>query len=191
MIGYKDFPDEWRWYDLDARIGRDATDDEVRLMMQSMLEYRFKLKVHRETREIPEYQLSPGRGKPKLQPPAETPTMTVTIEERKVRADQGVCGASLWNDGTHVICHAVTIDKLVAELSSELEAPAADHTGLTGTYDLHMHYVREKRRMKNPDLELEPTIEQAVSEQLGLKLEKGKGSVEVLVIDHMEKPSEN
>lgn len=190
VVGYKDFPDDQRWFDLDARIGRDATEDEVRLMMQSMLEDRFKLKVHRETREIPEYQLSLGKGKPKLDPPVEGPTMTVTIEDRKVPTREGTCGGSLWNDGTHVTCHAATIDKLIAQLSGNLEAPVADQTGLTGTYDLHIHYVPEKRRIKNPDLELGPTIGQAVAE-LGLKLEKGKGPVEVLVIDHMEKPSEN
>lgn len=190
VVGYKDFPDDWRWYDLEARIGRDATDNEVRLMMQAMLADRFKLKTHRETKEIPEYQLSLGKGKPKLQRPVAGPMMTVTIEERKVPTREGTCGGSLWNDGTHVICHNATIEKLIAALSGELQAPIADHTGLTGTYDLHMHYLPEKRKL-DPNVELEPTVEQAIAEQLGLKLEKGKGPVEVLVIDHMEKPSEN
>jgi uncharacterized protein (TIGR03435 family) len=190
LVGYKDFPDEWRWYDLDARIGRDATEDEVRLMMQAMLEDRFKLKVHRETKEIPEYQLSRGKGRPKLGRPLEGPTMEVTIEQRKVPARQGTCSSSLWSDGTHTLCHAVTIDDLTAALSAALRMPVADHTGLTGTYDVHLHYVPDRRRM-DPNLELEPTVEQAVAEQLGLKLEKGKGPVEVLVIDHMEKPSGN
>ncbi len=190
VVGYKDFPDDWRWYDLDARIGREATDDDVRQMMQSMLEDRFKLKVHRETQEIPEYLLSLGKGKPRLSEPVEGPTMTVTIEGKNLPTRKGDCAGTLWNDGNHITCHAAGIDKLAVMLTGELGAPLADHTGLTGVYDLHIHFAPEKRRME-PALELEPTVEQAIAEQLGLKLEKGKGPVEVLVIDHMEKPSEN
>jgi len=97
----------------------------------------------------------------------------------------------MWNDGTHLICHAATIGQIVVEASGFLQAPVADRTGLTGTYDVHIHFVKDNQRMKNPDLADGPSLAQAFQEELGLKLEKGKGPVEVLVIDHMEKASPN
>ncbi|HUA63408.1 MAG TPA: TIGR03435 family protein [Verrucomicrobiae bacterium] len=66
----------------------------------------------------------------------------------------------------------------------------ADHTGSTGTFDVQVHFVPERRRM-DPGLELGQSLEQALQSDVGLKLEKGKGPVEVLVVDHMEKPTEN
>jgi len=190
MVGYPDLPDPWRWWDIDARIGRDATEVELRLMMQSLLEDRFKLKAHRETREIPEYELTVGKGKLKLSPGSEEP-MNITIEDRHYTQPKGTCGGSMWNDGTHLVCHAATIEQIVAQASGFLQAPVADRTELTGTYDVHIHFVDDRQRMKNPDLADEPSIAQAFQEELGLKLEKGKGPVEVLVIDHMEKASPN
>jgi uncharacterized protein (TIGR03435 family) len=190
MVGFKDFEDPWRWYDVDARIGHDATDDEVRLMMQSMLEDRFHLKVHRETREITEFQLALGKGKPMLQVPVEGPTMKITIEGKQLGTREGTCMGTGWNDGTHITCHAAGVRELIQNLSNELKAPVADQTGLTGKYDLDMHFMPASRSMDS-DAEPGPTVQQAVQEQLGLKLEKGKGPIEVLVIDRLEKPSEN
>jgi uncharacterized protein (TIGR03435 family) len=190
IAGYKDFQDPWRWYDLDARIGRQASEDEVRLMMQSLLEDRFQLQVHHETREVPVYDLSVVKGKLKLTPPSEGPTMTAAIEGRKVGMREGTCGRSGWNDGIHLMCHDVGIGQLVSELSAELTAPVTDHTGLANKFDVHIHYVPESRKME-PGLELGLTLVAALQEELGLKMEKSKGPVEVLVIDRMEKPSEN
>ncbi|HVW08029.1 MAG TPA: M56 family metallopeptidase [Bryobacteraceae bacterium] len=65
MVGYQRLPDGWNWYDIDARAGAGATEDQVRLMFQSLLEDRFKLKVRRETRDVPEYELV-VKGKTKL-----------------------------------------------------------------------------------------------------------------------------
>jgi uncharacterized protein (TIGR03435 family) len=189
MVGYKRLPDDWNWYDLDARIGGDATDDQIRLMMQSLLEDRFKLKVTRETRELPEYELVVAKDKAKLTPSSDQP-MTLTIEGRTFTTGPGTCGRTAWRDGIHLICHSAGMATLVAEVSGELRAPVSDHTGLTGTYDLNVRYVPDDRRL-DADAEFGPSLNQALQEELGLKLEKGAGPVEVIVIDHMEKPSEN
>jgi uncharacterized protein (TIGR03435 family) len=82
------------------------------------------------------------------------------------------------------------MDKIAAQASGELRAPVVDRTGLNGTYDLHLRYVQAYRRL-NPESEPGPSIVQAFQEELGLKLQKGSGPVEVFVIEHMEKPSEN
>jgi uncharacterized protein (TIGR03435 family) len=64
--------------------------------------------------------------------------------------------------------------------------------GSPGTYDLNVLYVPDDRKVKaDADLGIGPSLPQAFLEQLGLKLEKGKGPVEVIVIDHIEKPSAN
>jgi uncharacterized protein (TIGR03435 family) len=186
--------DPWAWLDIDARVGHDATDDELRLMMQSLLEERLHMKVHRETREMPVYELTVLKGKSKLLPSSDAP-MSTTIEGKLLHADAGTCSTSMWSDGAHLICHAVPVSAIVNCVIAELEAPAVDHTGLTGTFDLHIHYLPESRKAAvnlSPEEAVTPTMARALQEELGLKLEKSKGPVSVLVIDHFEKvPSEN
>jgi uncharacterized protein (TIGR03435 family) len=189
MAGFTRLPDGWNWYDIEARTGAPATDDQVRLMFQSLLEDRFKLKVHREMRDIPEYILTIAKGKVKLGAPREGP-MTVTIEGKSFPVRVGACSTTMWVEGAHLICHAAAMDKIVAELSGTLQSPVADHTGLTATYDLNVLYLPDNRQL-DPDAPPSPPLPQAIQEELGLKLEKGKGPVEVLVIDHIEKPSPN
>ena len=193
MVDYKRLPDGWNWYDLDARAGKDATDDQVRLMMQSLLEDRFKLKVHRETREIPEFELTVFKGKSKMTPAKDAP-MTVKIQELDrvipLTTPPGQCGTTMWHEGGHMICHAATMDRILIEIRSLMRAPVVDRTGLTGTYDLNVRFMPEDRKT-DPDYTTVPALPEALQETLGLKLEKGKGPVEVLVIDHIEKPSEN
>jgi uncharacterized protein (TIGR03435 family) len=189
MVGYPRLPDGWNWYDLDARIGHDATEDQVRLMLQSLLEDRFKLKVTRETRELPEYELTVAKSKAKLTPASEKP-MSITIEGRTFSPEPGKCGTTLWRDGTRLVCHSAGMEAVVAAVSAALHAPVSDRTGLTGTYDLNVRYMPDDRRLET-DAPGGPSISETLQEDLGLKLEKGKGPVEVLVIDHMEKPSGN
>jgi len=189
MVGYVPLPDGWNWYDIEARAGANATDDQIRLMFQSMLEDRFKLKVHHETRSVPAYDLVIAKSKSKLTP-ARTADITVTIEGKTFTTRPGNCGTTMWDEGAHLICHAAALDALVSSLSSALQAPVIDRTGLTGTYDLNVLYLPEGRKL---DLNAppSPTLPEALQEELGLKLEKTKRDVDVLVIDHIEKPSEN
>jgi uncharacterized protein (TIGR03435 family) len=187
--GYVSLPDGWNWYDIDARAPAAATEDEVRLMFQSLLADRFKLKVHRETKQIAGYELVSDKGKAKIQPSREG-AMTVTIEGKSITPPPGGCGISLWREGSHLICHAASMDKIVSSVSGQLRAPVVDSTGLTGTYDLNVHFLPDERKL-DADAGPAPTLTDALREELGLRLEKGKALVEVLVIDHIEKPSQN
>jgi uncharacterized protein (TIGR03435 family) len=182
-------PVSWDWYDLDAQAPAGASDDDVRRMFQSLLADRFKLKTHREMRDIPEYELALGKGKPKLAESTEQP-MKVTIEGRTITPRAGLCGTSFWQDGGHMMCQAAPIGKIAEELSALLKSPLVDRTGLTGTYNVHLRYVPEERSM-DANMEPGPTLEKAVEEELGLKLQKTKGPVEVLVVDHYERPTAN
>lgn len=189
MVGFTPLPDGWNWYDIEARAGVPATDEQVRLMFQSLLEDRFKLKVHRETRDIPEYELTVAKSKPKLKPSREGP-MTLTIQEKSFTQRAGTCGTSSWLEGLHTVCHAADMATIAGHFSGLLGAPVADQTGLTGTYDVNFLHIPDDRQLQ-PDAPPGPSLAQAIKEELGLKLEKGKGPVEVIVIDHLEKPSEN
>jgi len=190
MVDYVRLPDDWNWYDIDVRVPAGATEDQVRLMFQSLMEDRFKLKVNRETRDIPEYELSVANGKPKLTPSNGDGPMNVTIEDKTFPARPGKCSTSSWREGLHMVCHAATMETIAAQVGAELQAPVEDRTGLTGTYDLNVRYLSERQRL-NADADPAPSFPDALRQALGLKLEKMKGPVEVLVIRHMEKPSEN
>jgi uncharacterized protein (TIGR03435 family) len=189
MVGSTRLPDGWNWYDIEARAAASATDDQVRLMFQSLLEDRFKLKVHRETRDLPEYQLTISKGKPKLTASKPGP-MTVTIEGKTFTQREGACSTSGWQEGVHTICHAADMVTIAGQFSSALAAPVADQTGLQGTYDLNVLYVPDDLQLKS-DGPARPSLIDAIQAELGLKLEKTKGPVEVLVVDHLEKPSDN
>ncbi len=89
MAGFTPLPDGWNWYDIEARAATSATDDQVRLMFQSLLEDRFKLRVHREQRDIPEYQLTVARGKARLAPSKAGPA---DVNHRRKVSD-----AARWN----------------------------------------------------------------------------------------------
>ena len=188
IAGYKDPSDDSRWVDIEARAGANATDDQIRLMFQSLLEDRFKLKVHHETREIPEYQLTIAK-KAKLTSAREG-EMTLTIEGRTFPARAGACSTTSWREGNHIACHAAGMETITSQLSGLLQSPVTDHTGLTGKYDLDVLYLPDNRKLE-ADAPPAPSLVDAVQESLGLKLEKVKGAVDVLVIDHLEKPSEN
>jgi uncharacterized protein (TIGR03435 family) len=177
-------PDGWNWYDIEATVEGSPSDDQIRLMFQSLLEDRFKLKVHRETRELPSYELVVAKNGPKLRRARED--SRIAIDGKPLGAGRG--GIFLGTDGRHLAAMGGSIDMIVTELAGELHAPVVDRTGITGSFDFDVRYVPEN---SPPDAEPGPSIATAIQEELGLRLEKSKGPVEVVVIDHVEKPSEN
>jgi uncharacterized protein (TIGR03435 family) len=189
IAGYKDPSEDSRWVDIEARAAATATDDQIRMMFQSLLADRFKLKVHHEIREIPEYELTIAKGKAKLVPAREG-DMTLTIEGRTFSVRAGACTTTSWQEGIHITCHAAGMETITSQLSGRLESPVTDHTGLTGKYDLDVIYLPDTWKLE-ADAPPAPLLADALQESLGLKLEKGKGPVDVLVVDHIEKPSEN
>jgi uncharacterized protein (TIGR03435 family) len=189
MVGYAPLPEGWDWYDIEARTGSAAAEDQLRLMFQSLLEDRFKLKVHRETKQLAGYELVIAKGQSKLKHSINKP-MVVTIEGKSFPQREGACSTTQWRDGSHLTCHSASMDQIAAQVSATLGAPVADRTGLPGTYDLHIRYLSDERKL-DADVEPGPSLQQALQEELELKLKKGMAPTEVLVIDHLEKPSEN
>jgi len=159
------FPDE-----LAKRRG--AGDDKI--MLQGLLADRFKLTTHTEFRELPFYAL------------------VVAKEGSKVRvatAKAGSDGLSGRSNGveTQLTFTAAPISMLTHYLAQRLERPVVDRTDLAGKYDFKLEYEPDQPGTESSG----PSILNALQKQLGLKLEATKGPVEVLVIDHVERPDEN
>jgi bla regulator protein BlaR1 len=157
----------------------------MRLMAQSFLAERFKLAVHHETKEEQVYELVVAKGGPKLKEATDTakgPQQGLGMGRGKVN---GMAAAT----------------SLIARfLSEQLGRSVIDKTGLTGKYDFALTWTPEfgqqfpggDRPEAPPPTDANgPSIFTAIQEQLGLRLESAKGPVDVLVIDHAEKPDAN
>jgi uncharacterized protein (TIGR03435 family) len=168
-------------YDFEAKAeDSNAGPDQIRAMMQTLLFDRFKLVVHRETREEQVYTLVVGKNGSKMQ------------EAKEGRRDH----IDFPGPGQIVCTECELGGALTGQLSNILENPVLDNTGLKGFYNFRLEFADPRWRSKdgNPlpsELASRPDIFTAVQEQLGLKLEARKGPVEILVVDHIERPSEN
>ena len=140
-------------------------------MLQTMLADRFQLKIHRESKELAVYALIVGKSGPKLkESTAAGPA-----------GYRGTPGQFTFSNGS--------ITSLVSFLTNRVDRHVLDRTGLTGSYDFKLEWTPEASTPA-PDSN-GPSIFTAIQEQLGLKLEATKSAVEIIVIDHAEKPSAN
>jgi len=179
-------PDGWNWYDIDAKVTGSPSDDEIRLMFQTLLEDRFKLKVHRETKELPVYTLTKAKKGPKLKEWTKDAPQQRIIG--RVVPDGLVANFSSREDPHHIAGRKVPIAKLAAYLTRTLEMPVTDETGLVGNFDFELTWDSDAPPLASPDPAL---VAAALQEQLGLRLEKGRRAIETLVVDHVERPSGN
>jgi uncharacterized protein (TIGR03435 family) len=147
-----------------------ANGDQIREMLRTLLAERFKFAAHRETKQLPVYSLVVGKGGSKMQ-------------EVKDPGDPSVVFGAL------IAFRNMPVVGLVNYLANMLGSPVHDDTGLKGRYNFTLEFVRPGRTASAG--ESTPDIFEAVQEQLGLKLDGKKGPVEVLVVDHAEKASEN
>jgi uncharacterized protein (TIGR03435 family) len=155
----------------------NAGPDQIRAMMQTLLVDRFKLMVHRETQEEQVYTLVVGKNGSKMQ-----------------EAKEGQRSHMEYPGPGQLVCTACPLVTLTAAvLSSILGIPVLDNTGLKGFYNFSLEFADPRWGSKDLPSELasRPDIFSAVQEQLGLKLEAKKGPVEILLVDHIEKPSAN
>jgi uncharacterized protein (TIGR03435 family) len=164
-------------YDIIAKAEGEGTltHDRAMQMLQTLLADRFQLKVHRETKETPVYELVVGKNGPKL---------------KASSADaKGRNFVSANSAGMHMEATNGTMDQLARQLSVTAGRPVIDKTGLTGYYAYTLDWA-PAIQPPQPDSDT-PSMFTAVQEQLGLKLDSAKAPVEMLIIDHAEKPSEN
>lgn len=156
------------FYDIEAKSARPVPDSEQRLMLQSMLASRFNLTAHMETRELPCYRLVVRENGLKIHP---------------VVADQA--GSRYYPAPTAIRGNSISMARLADLLATKVERPVLDRTSASGVFDIDLKWAPESDPASGPSLFT------AVQEQLGLKLEARKSPIEVLVIDRIDRPSQN
>jgi uncharacterized protein (TIGR03435 family) len=174
-------------YDVAAKAAEETLAvGMLQQMMQALLVERFKLTVHRETRELPLYVMVINKDGPKFH-------LTEAIRSPVPARNP----FSMTNRG-HLSGTKVSTDMLAKVLSDQLGRAVEDRTGLKGVFDFTLEWAPDTDTQlssagaASSDLPASASIFTALQEQLGLKLESRKGPVEVLVIDHMEStPTEN
>jgi uncharacterized protein (TIGR03435 family) len=194
---------------------RNLTDqrkamEQQRERLRALLADRFRLKIRRETKELPVYALTLAKGGPKLK---ESSLDTPATGPNGDKGPQGFRGPFMRMGPGQIIGQSASLDFLVQVLSRQLGRTVLDKTGLKGAYDFTLEWTpdpaqglgpgfggpgepsvgKDLPRPENPAPAEPngPSLFAALQEQLGLKLESQRGSVEVIVIESVEKPSEN
>jgi bla regulator protein blaR1 len=171
------------------KLGLDAHVRQQTRMLQAMLADRLRLAVHRETREIPILALLIAKNGPKFQdsdPGAPHPEWH--------KGPRGISIPGIWMNGNAIVGQGVGTNPLLFHLSRILHRTILDETGLSGTYDFTLKLPDGvKPGIDEPSLPetSKAAIFAVLEQQLGLKLELRKASMEVFVIDHVEKPLPN
>jgi uncharacterized protein (TIGR03435 family) len=195
VLGLPDWATRDR-YDIDAKVAQEdlaewqkpaAQEAMLGAMLQALLADRCKLQIHRESKESQVYLLVVGKGGPKFKETDPTAThpagITLPGGAKVVPSSDG--GVSMY--GTSMGMLATVLSSM-----GRLGRPIQDKTGLTGSYDVVIPRPDMGPPMTGaggaPDM---TDVVMSMADALGLKLESGKSSVETLVVDHMEKPSEN
>lgn len=194
-------------YDIVAKADHDPGQDQLPLMLQSLLADRFALKIHREMKDMPVYALVLAKSAGK-----ETPGLTDAKEGGCAVRDPTApiqpptpgkpptlyCGNMMMGIN-QLYAQAIPLGNIVPMLSRMLGRTVIDKTGVTGKFDIHLEWTPDPSQLQflppdapKPNFDPSgPSIFTALQEQLGLKLESQKGPVEILIIDHAERPSEN
>jgi uncharacterized protein (TIGR03435 family) len=161
-------------YDIQAITGtsKDLTDQELQPYFQALLADRCHLRYHRETKELPLYSMVPAKGGLKM----------------TVHTGAGDGSTHITNGAGKTVVNAtgISMNGLAGTLGGKLHRVVIDKTGLTDKYDIKLEWAPE-----TADDSGEPSLFTALQEQLGLKLESTKGPVEIIVIDSIEKPTDN
>jgi uncharacterized protein (TIGR03435 family) len=182
IVGGPDWFATDKW-DVQAKSGDGSThsSEETLHMLRSMLEERFGLRIHRETQQRPAYVLTVAKGGPKFKSPEESGSTNYRITRNSISLERG------------------DIARMAQFLSTALGRPVIDQTGLSGIYDLSLQWDDApvpEGGVPGLDTPAVPgndrgSIFTAIQDDLGLRLESRRAPVEVIVVDRVERPSEN
>ena len=159
-------------YDILAKAAAPAPKPQLMLMLRALLEERFGLRLHQETRELPIYALVVGKGGPKIRP----------VEDTGATELGG-------GDDHQLTARQVSMETLAKTFSRQFGIQVVDLTNIRGVFDFNLDYAPDD--VAPSDDGLAPSIFTALQEQLGLRLDPRRNPVEVVVIDHAQKPSQN
>ena len=174
-------------YDLQGEPDLEGApnDRQVKIMFQKMLADRFQLTFHRDKKELSVYTLSVGKTGAKLTKNESDPN--------------GLPGLGFRGLGALTAINATMWDFANAMQTLVLDRPVVDRTGLPGHYDFALNWTPDEFQFMGlgikppppPDSAANPDLYTAIEQQLGLKLESTRVPVEIIVIDHVERPSAN
>jgi uncharacterized protein (TIGR03435 family) len=187
IVGGPDWLDADR-YDMEAKAEKSSNGDELHTMLMNMLVDRLQLKFHRDKKEMRMYALTVGKNGAKLTPHEAANAGEPWIDQAQPKFLHMKMKAT-----------SVTLDYFAFRLGLNMDLPVVDLTGLHGDYDFNLEYTRDlpvgfpeggKINGEDPDTS-GSTIFEALRQQLGLELKAQRGPVDVIVIDHAEKPTAN
>jgi uncharacterized protein (TIGR03435 family) len=178
-------------FEIRAVAPGSPTQDQMRLMLQSLLADRFSLKVHFDTAQTPVLALvldKPGKTGSNLRPHSEGPPCDVHNADVFPPMCDQLLASDRPNHAVLVGARNMTIGQIGAFVSSlgRLDRPVVDQTSLSGNFDFTLEFTNHPQ----PDAE-GTTLQEALQDQLGLKLKTATAPLNTLVVDHVERPSEN
>lgn len=188
-------------YNVTAQAGRDVPRDEMEAMLRAMLAERFKLAVHYEILERPVYALVLARPDGKLGPNIKRSEIDCdAIAAARRTGSTGpfpatgngapTCGMSMRGErGMEVLLGGRPLSTLTSSFGSATGRVVVDKTGLAGNYEVTLRYMPQPSQ--NPPPDEPPSVFTALEEQLGLKLVADRAPLRLLVVDRIERPSEN
>jgi uncharacterized protein (TIGR03435 family) len=191
-------------FDVEARAAdTNIAREQYQQMLRSLLEERFKLKVHRETRDLPAYELLLTKAGSRLKAahPQACEPAGVNRNQNGGKGADVTCG-TFFTGKSSLDGRSMSMTAFCNALGIVLGRPVADHTGLIGSFDIHLDFDPEGVDLGNGSRGLTPTLDKsdstqpsifsALQQQLGLKLQSHKEPTEILVIDRLERlPTEN
>jgi uncharacterized protein (TIGR03435 family) len=205
-------------FDITAKVPAGTTKEQFQLMLQNLLAERFKLTLHHEQKEMPVYELTVGKNGLKMKESAPGAAPAAEDPWAAPQYTMGKDGYPVFPPGRGGLAGGngfyrwkgfnVTMGDLAKTLSFHLGPPVVDATGLKGNYDIDMYWVKDikeiseslaARGLLSPEdvaavagADSGPSLQRAIQDQLGLKLESKRGPGDIVVIDHVEKvPTEN
>jgi len=202
-------------YQIEAAADTAANRDQIFLMLRTLLEDRFQLKIHREMKELPVFALVPNKNGLDLPSPKEDACIDSPANANaawtgdgrltapgETQSAKGLCGTALVGlgpQGAEIKGGKISMPELARALSSVVGRSVIDRTGFTGLFDVKLDFVPDDI---TPSLPPPPpnsgisyltgvSIAQALQQQLGLRFQSTKGPVSVIVVDQVEPPSVN
>jgi uncharacterized protein (TIGR03435 family) len=163
-------------YDIVAKAEGNATDAQMKRMMRTLLAERFKLRFHRESREVPVIVVSLGKTAPKLFPPKEGEKYSIHMQPQTGPDGKVVS----W----HVVATRFSFAQLNETFSRQLERVIVNRTGMDGDFDFALDFTPDESRPNPLDSSI---ILAAMRDQLGLTVKSQKAPVDFLVIDNAER----
>jgi uncharacterized protein (TIGR03435 family) len=165
-------------YNIDAKAEANASEDQLIAMLQGLLEERFKLKYHRVEKKMTVFAVVAGKSGLKI------------AEGKPGSCNDRKCGS--YSSGPRQIDGTgITMQQLADLLSNLMDRLVIDQSGRNGIFNVHMIWSAEGDKLDTNGDDTGPSIFTAIEDQLGLRLQATSAAVPTLIIDHIERPSEN